>query len=169
MRKNSRSGKVGLKSPQVLIPAILCLLLAAFLVTWAVGTHRASVPRPSQVKTYDQFAADIKQKHVTSVQMYREALHVTTKDGRRYFVQDISPDYTVNMLLRHKITLSGLEQPSRPGVTMWAGAVIALLIPYLLLGYVIVAMTSAVSHAALPEGDEADDESVEMVAVEKRS
>lgn len=144
----ANKSRVGLKSPRVLMPALICLVVSAVFMVWGATSLRSSVPRPSVVHTYSDFASLVAQRQVASVEMYRDSLHVQGKDGQLYFVQDVSPEYTIALLLKNRIPLTGLPQPGIGGSLVTISAMLAILLPYGVLVWIVIAMLGAVSGAA---------------------
>lgn len=140
--------KVGLTSPQILVPAVVGLALVALLLVVGLARGGAAPPRPSESRTYDAFIRAVRDQEVEGVQMYRDILYVTPRSGATYLVQDVSPDSTIGLLTKYKVPLDGIPQSSAAGPVLGAGVLVAVMLPYLFLGWLTVMMVRAAGGAA---------------------
>ncbi|MGM9998640.1 MAG: ATP-dependent metallopeptidase FtsH/Yme1/Tma family protein [Candidatus Bruticola sp.] len=148
--KNRRSGKVSL--PKIIGLTIVLLALLSFALTWIVAGWQRRAEAPTVEKTYSQFVEDVKKGQVVSVQMYEDLIYAESREGR-YLVRSVSDSYTVDMLLKFKIPLTGIEQPSGAfSSRAQAAYLMAMLVPYFILGAVVFVMVRAVSDASESEG-----------------
>lgn len=145
--------KVALTSPQILVPAVVGLALVAILLVAGLAGGRPTLPRPSETRSYDAFSQAVREFEVEGVQMYRDTLYVTPRGGPPYLVQDVSPDYTITLLTKYKVPLQGIAQPSAATPMLGAGVLVAVMLPYLLLGWLTVMMVRAASGAANVDPD----------------
>ncbi len=147
-RENKGRRQVALASPRVLVPAVVAMVLVALLLVPHLASGRVTVPRPGQTRTYDAFAQAVRAMDVRGVQMYRDTLYVTPLQGAPYLVQDVSPEFTIGLLTRYRIPVQGIPQPPTPGPILGFGVLVALLLPYLLLGWLTVMLVRAAGGAA---------------------
>gem|GEM_PF-2412466 len=158
-REKKGGRRVGLGSPAILIPAVVAMVLVAVLLVAGLSGGQGTVARPSQTRTFDAFAQSVRDMEVQRVQMYRDTLYVTPQEGPTYLVQDVSPDFTIGLLTKYRVPLEGLPQPRMAGPLLGAGVLVAVLLPYLLLGWLTVMMVRAAVGAA-----EVDSEAIESTA-----
>ena len=155
-KKKYRKNKIPL--PKIIGLAIVVLALLSFCLTLAMASWHRRADSPALEKNYNQFVEEVKSGQVTSVEMYRDVLYVKNKEGR-YSVRSVSDNYTVDLLLKYKVPLTGIEQPSGAYSSRAQIAyIIALLIPYFILGAIVFIMVKAVSGAAKLEESEDDDQ-----------
>ena len=140
----------GLKSPWVLIPAVVCLLALAVALTLGVATRRSDLALPVQSKTYDAFVSEVRGGQVASVVIHQSTLVVAPKDGAGYYVIDASPYYTMDLLLQQKVQVTGVASPTPSGSWLGVGVIVVVILPYLLLGWGVFSMSRAVTEAAAP-------------------
>lgn len=153
-KKNYRKSKVPL--PKIIGLAIVVLALLSFCLTLAMASWHRRANSPALEKNYNQFVEEVKNGQISSVEMYRDVLYVKNREGA-YFVRSVSDNYTVDLLLKYKVPLTGIEQPSGAYSSRAQIAyIIALLIPYFILGAIVFVMVRAVSGAAKLE--DTDDE-----------
>ncbi|MGI5843339.1 MAG: zinc ribbon domain-containing protein [Candidatus Xenobium sp.] len=158
-RENKGGRRVGLGAPAILVPAVVSMALVALLLLAGLASGRSTVVRPSQTRTFDAFTQSVRDSEVQRVQMYRDTLYVTPREGPTYLVQDVSPDFTIGLLFKYQVPLEGIPQPRTPGPILGAGVLIAILLPYLLLGWLTVMMVRAANGAA-----KVDPEAIENTA-----
>ncbi|MGM9991318.1 MAG: ATP-dependent metallopeptidase FtsH/Yme1/Tma family protein [Candidatus Bruticola sp.] len=150
--RNRRNGRVPL--PKIICLAIVLLALLSFGLTWIVAGWQRRAEAPTVEKTYSQFVEDVKNGEVASVQMYKDLIYADGREGR-YLVRNVSDSYTVDMLLKFKVPLKGIEQPSGAiSSRAQAAYLMAMLVPYFILGAVVFVMVRAVSGAAEQDGDD---------------
>ncbi len=147
-RENKGRRQVALASPRILVPAVVAMVLVALLLLPGLSSGRSAVPRPGKARTYDAFAQSVREMDVRGVQMYRDTLYVTPPQGAPYLVQDVSPEFTIGLLTKYRIPLQGIPQPTSPGPILGVGVLVALLLPYLLLGWLTVMLVRAATGAA---------------------
>lgn len=147
-REKKGTRRVGLGSPAILVPAVVAMVLLAVLLLAGLSGNQGTVATPSQSRTYDVFAQSVRDMEVQRVRMYRDTLHVTPQEGPAYLVQDVSPDFTIGLLTKYRVPLEGIPQPRTPGPMLGAGVLVAVLLPYLLLGWLTVMMVRAAAGAA---------------------
>ncbi|MCR4782981.1 MAG: hypothetical protein K6A35_00475 [bacterium] len=139
--------------PKVIGLALLCLAVLSLCLTWAAMGWQRQAGRPALEKSYDQFVADVNGKKVTGVEMYRDILQVTA-GTESYWVRSVSDSYTVELLIKHRVPLRGLEQPTTyPGASAQVAYLLALLFPYVILGSVVLLMVRSVSAAVSVQSD----------------
>lgn len=154
-KKNSYKGKVPL--PKIIGLSIVVLALLSFCLTLAMASWHRRAESPALEKNYNQFVEEVKNGKVASVDMYRDVLYVKNKE-EAYFVRSVSDSYTIDLLLKYKVPLTGIEQPSGAyGSRAQIAYIIALLVPYFILGAIVFVMVRAVSGAAKMEEVEDDD------------
>lgn len=158
-REKKGGRRVGLGSPAILVPAVVAMVLVALLLVAGLASGQGTVVRPSQARTFDAFAQSVRDMEVQRVQMYRDTLYVTPQEGPTYLVQDVSPDFTIGLLTKYRVPLEGIPQSRTPGPMLGAGVLVAVLLPYLLLGWLTVMMVRAAVGAA-----EVDPEAIESTA-----
>ncbi len=158
-RENKGKRQVALASPRILIPAVVAMVLVAFLLVPNLSAGRTTVSRPSETRAYDAFAQAVREMDVQGVQMYRDTLYVTPLEGAPYLVQDVSPEYTIGLLTKYRVPLQGIPQPPTSGPMLGAGVLVALLLPYLLLGWLTVMLVRAAAGAADVDPEALGDES----------
>jgi len=147
-REKKGGNRLGLGSPAILIPAVVAMVLVAVLLVAGLSGGQGTVARPAQTQTFDAFAQSVRDMEVQRVQMYRDTLYVTPQEGPTYLVQDVSPDFTIGLLTKYRVPLEGLPQPRAAGPLLGAGVLVAVLLPYLLLGWLTVMMVRAAVGAA---------------------
>lgn len=153
-KKKHNKGKMPL--PKIIGLSIVVLALLSFCLTLAMASWHRRAQSPALEKNYNQFVAEVKSGDITSVEMYRDVLYVKNKE-EAYFVRSVSDNYTIDLLLKYKVPLTGIEQPSGSYSSRAQIAyIIALLVPYFILGAIVFVMVRAVSGAAKIEETEDD-------------
>ena len=153
-KKKYYKGKMPL--PKIIGLSIGVLALLSFCLTLAMASWHRRAQSPALEKNYNQFVQEVKKGTVASVEMYRDVLYVKGKE-ESYFVRSVSDNYTIDLLLKYKVPLSGIEQPSGSyGDRAQIAYIIALLLPYFILGAIVFVMVRAVSGAA--KVDDAEDD-----------
>ncbi len=153
-KKKHNKGKMPL--PKIIGLSIVVLALLSFCLTLAMASWHRRAQSPALEKNYNQFVNEVKSGNVASVEMYRDVLYVKNKE-EAYFVRSVSDNYTIDLLLKYKVPLTGIEQPSGSYSSRAQIAyIIALLVPYFVLGAIVFIMVRAVSGAAKIEDAEDD-------------
>ncbi|HBM97756.1 TPA: hypothetical protein DD394_09895 [bacterium UBP9_UBA11836] len=153
-KKRYYKGKMPL--PKIIGLSIVVLALLSFCLTLAMASWHRRAQSPALEKNYNQFVKEVKSGNIASVEMYRDVLYVKSKE-EAYFVRSVSDNYTIDLLLKYKVPLAGIEQPSGSySGRAQIAYIIALLIPYFILGAIVFVMVRAVSGAAKVE--ETDDD-----------
>ncbi len=142
--------------PKIIGLSIVVLAILSFCLTLAIASWHRRAGSPTLEKNYNQFVQEVKDGHIVSVEMYRDVLYVKNKE-KAYFVRSVSDNYTIDLLLKYNVPLTGIEQYSSSYSNRAQIAyIIALLVPYFILGAIVFVMVRAVSGAAKME--EAEEE-----------
>lgn len=150
-QKKSTRRALPTKPGRLIALALICLLFLSLSLTWLLSGWQRQARQPGLEKNYNQFVADLQAQKIRQVEMYNDLLYVQT-EGERYLVRNVSEDYTIRLLLAKKVPLVGIPQaPVNPSFLSRAAYILALLLPYFILGAIVLAMVGAVSHAAQPE------------------